>query len=387
LQVWNTGRVRPVLRLTSASTFAHGGETMARRHPYRPRRTRHRRGLPVVPIVAGLSVLAVGAWWLAPDAQPLDNVPLLGAQPLGNQKPALAGMPGGTPDVAKRGPASDRPGAAPSPRTNVPAKRAHATPAKPATDRGTDQDRLAALVRAGDQALAQHDVITARARYSEAMLLDVGEPDRTRLRAALTRIGTDTILSPRTWSDDVHVARYTIKPGDTLGKIAKANRVSAGLLASINNIENVNLIRAGQVIKVIHGPFRAVVHKREYVLDVYLGDTFVTHFKVGLGADDGTPAGLWHVGTKLRNPTYYPPRGGQMIAADDPTNPLGERWIALIGADGDALGAERYGIHGTIDPESIGQSVSLGCIRMYNKDVVLLYTYLVETYSTVEVVE
>ncbi|MFQ5461026.1 MAG: L,D-transpeptidase family protein [Phycisphaerae bacterium] len=233
--------------------------------------------------------------------------------------------------------------------------------------------------------MAENDVLTARARYSEAMLAEIGEPDRTRLRTALTRIGNDTILSPRTWSGDAHVGRYSIKPGDTLGEIAKAHKISAGLLASINNIENINLIRAGQVIKVIYGPFRAVVHKHEYVLDVYLGDTFVTHFKVGLGADDGTPTGTWRVGTKLRNPTYYPPRGGQMIAADDPANPLGERWIALIGADGDALGAQRYGIHGTIEPNSIGHSVSLGCIRMYNDDVAQLYAYLVETHSTVRV--
>lgn len=360
---------------------------MARRRSYRPRRTRRRRGLPVVPIVAGLAVLAAGAWWLTPDASPPDPAQGLAASPLGNQKPLLAGMPGATSDAAKRQTVPDRSetATARSPKRPVSAKRAKRTPAKPPASREANGNRLAALIRAGDQAMAENDVLTARARYSEAMLAEIGEPDRTRLRTALTRIGNDTILSPRTWSGDAHVGRYSIKPGDTLGEIAKAHKISAGLLASINNIENINLIRAGQVIKVIYGPFRAVVHKHEYVLDVYLGDTFVTHFKVGLGADDGTPTGTWRVGTKLRNPTYYPPRGGQMIAADDPANPLGERWIALIGADGDALGAQRYGIHGTIEPNSIGHSVSLGCIRMYNDDVAQLYAYLVETHSTVRV--
>ena len=70
-------------------------------------------------------------------------------------------------------------------------------------------------------------------------------------------------------------------------------------------------------------------------------------------------------------------RGGQ--------NPLGERWIGLEGVSGEALGQKRYGIHGTIAPESIGMSVSLGCIRMYNEDVEALYTYLVEKHSTVEI--
>jgi len=120
-------------------------------------------------------------------------------------------------------------------------------------------------------------------------------------------------------------------------------------------------------------------------LDVYLGDAFVRQFKVGLGADDSTPTGEWRVATKLINPTYYPPRGGEIIAADDPKNPLGERWIGLVGVSGAAVDQERYGIHGTNDPDSIGKSVSMGCIRLPNEDVEALYTYLVETHSTVTV--
>jgi lipoprotein-anchoring transpeptidase ErfK/SrfK len=168
-----------------------------------------------------------------------------------------------------------------------------------------------------------------------------------------------------------------------MGKIAKANHVTPELLAEINGIRNVNLIRAGQTIKVIKGPFRAVVDSRTYTLGVYLQNTFVKQFKVGLGADQSTPTGEWRVGTKLVNPTYYPPRSGQVIAADDPANPLGERWIALHGVSGEAAGQLRYGIHGTVEPDSIGKSVSLGCIRLYNEDVEALYNYLVEKESTV----
>ena len=93
----------------------------------------------------------------------------------------------------------------------------------------------------------------------------------------------------------------------------------------------------------------------------------------------------WVVSTKLVNPTYYPPRGGRIRAADDPENPLGERWIGLRGVAGDALGQQRYGIHGTIEPESIGRSQTLGCIRMHNADVAELFTLVVpgETRVTV----
>ena len=42
---------------------------------------------------------------------------------------------------------------------------------------------------------------------------------------------------------------YTVKSGDTLGKIAKANGTTVAALAKINNIKNVNLIKIGQVLK------------------------------------------------------------------------------------------------------------------------------------------
>ena len=73
------------------------------------------------------------------------------------------------------------------------------------------------------------------------------------------------------------------------------------------------------------------------------------------------------------------------MAADDPKNPLGERWIGLTGIEGSAVGQERYGIHGTIEPESIGKNTSMGCIRMRNEDVEFLYRCLIEKHSTVTV--
>ena len=111
----------------------------------------------------------------------------------------------------------------------------------------------------------------------------------------------------------------------------------------------------------------------------------VTHFKVGLGQDNGTPNGRWVVKNKLTNPTYYPPRGGDIISADDPQNPLGERWIGLAGIEGDAVGQLRYGIHGTNEPDTIGKNASMGCVRLHNKDVDLLFDLLIEKQSHVDV--
>jgi lipoprotein-anchoring transpeptidase ErfK/SrfK len=51
--------------------------------------------------------------------------------------------------------------------------------------------------------------------------------------------------------------------------------------------------------------------------------------------------------------------------AGGPDNPMGARGIYL--------GASLYRIHGSNEPDSIGQAASSGCIRMTNQDVIDLY--------------
>ena len=53
-----------------------------------------------------------------------------------------------------------------------------------------------------------------------------------------------------------------------------------------------------------------------------------------------------------------------------PANPLGARALYLYAGNKDTL----YRIHGTNQPEYIGQAISSGCIRMTNEDVIDLYT-------------
>ncbi len=59
------------------------------------------------------------------------------------------------------------------------------------------------------------------------------------------------------------------------------------------------------------------------------------------------------------------PKLPRHVPGGDPMNPMGARALYL--------GATMYRIHGTDAPWSIGQAVSKGCIRMYNKDVIDLY--------------
>ena len=83
--------------------------------------------------------------------------------------------------------------------------------------------------------------------------------------------------------------------------------------------------------------------------------------------------GTMTVSDKRVNPSWTPtptmikenPRLPAWVPGGHPMNPLGVRALYL--------GSSAYRIHGTDAPWTIGQPVSKGCIRMYNKDVVELY--------------
>ena len=314
-----------------------------------------------------LLVIAAGAayyWGWYPGRSADESAPPDNRVPLVTDRPES--------DPADGGPYADVPerGNPPSADENLPAK---------------DVERGLALAASGRRALEQGHLVTARAQLGEALACGLDTEQRVHLRSELVRLARETVFSNKILPDDPFVEAYTIQPGDSLAKIAKRHQVTDDFLAGINDITNKNLIRAGQRIKVVHGPFRVVVTKADYSLDVYLDQTFVKHYPVGLGQDDSTPTGEWRVGVKLKDPTYYPPRGGKIMQPGDPQNPLGERWIGLEGVSGNAVGQQRYGIHGTIEPDSIGRSVSMGCIRMHNADVEELYNLLVEQKSQVTI--
>jgi lipoprotein-anchoring transpeptidase ErfK/SrfK len=341
---------------------------------YRQRR-RKNRAIWAFP-ATGMAALAL--WYINPTQDAPD--PEIARLALGPQPVLTTDRP----EIAPKGPI----------RTDVSEKGATQTPTRAGTRKASSRNsksaaagRASSLIAAGKQALARKDLVAARAHFSEAMTLDVDDAQANLVRAELTRLGNELIFSGRILPSDPLVSRYIIKTGDSLAKIAKENSITDDLLAEMNGIRNKNIIRAGQSIKIVKGPFHAKVDKNDYSLDIYLGTTFVKHFRVGLGLDDSTPTGQWKVSTKLKNPTFYPPRGGDIVAANDPDNPLGERWIGLTGVSGEAVGQRRYGIHGTNEPESIGQSVSMGCVRMHNADVESVYSYLIESKSIVTITD
>jgi lipoprotein-anchoring transpeptidase ErfK/SrfK len=116
-----------------------------------------------------------------------------------------------------------------------------------------------------------------------------------------------------------------------------------------------------------------VVDIAQTFLYYVLGDGTAIRYGIGVGREGFTWSGSQAVTRKAEWPDWTPPQ--EMIARQ----PYLPRWMA--GGEGNPLGARAiylgstvYRIHGTNMPETIGQKVSSGCIRMLNEDVIDLYS-------------
>ena len=119
-------------------------------------------------------------------------------------------------------------------------------------------------------------------------------------------------------------------------------------------------------------PGTVIVDTSNTFLYLVLGNGQAMRYGIGVGREGFTWAGVKHVEKKAEWPDWQPP--AEMIArqpylprfmAGGPGNPLGARAMYLSGSE--------YRIHGTNAPETIGQKVSSGCIRLTNDDVEDLY--------------
>lgn len=226
------------------------------------------------------------------------------------------------------------------------------------------------LLRRAAALAAQGENEQARQAYIEMLRTGCDEPQARQAKDALAALNDQILFSAELCPEAII---YTVASGDTLGAIAKRYDTTYQLIMKINGKKS-SMIRVGEQLKVVPGPFDVVVKKREFVLEVYLKDMFVKSYRIGLGTNGSTPTGEFGVTSKIAKPAWFRP-GGE-VPYGDPENPLGTRWIGFL---------NEYGIHGTWEPESIGKESSRGCVRMLNIDVEDLFSLLVEEKSKVTV--
>jgi LysM repeat protein len=319
--------------------------------------------------------------------------------------------PGGTPESAP--PVRDPLAGGPAPMT-APGGAGAPAPASAVQPGfgGSLPFELQELTTGADRAQSAGRLAEARGLLNHVLLdARTSATDRAGLRARIAQINETTLFSPAASPSDPLVDQYSVVSGDSLTRIGrKTGSVSEpALIARINRMSNPNALRVGQSLKILRGPFHAVVSKSQFRMDIYAGPvpaagaglgmsglpdgaepgwTYIRSFAVGHGETGSTPIANFVVreNSKLVDPAWANPRTGERFAASDPKNPIGEHWIGLDGLDEYARKFTGYGVHGTIEPDSIGQERSMGCVRLLAADVEFVYELLMPRVSIVKIV-
>ncbi len=140
---------------------------------------------------------------------------------------------------------------------------------------------------------------------------------------------------------------YRVQSGDTLQRIGRKFGVPWQLLAKINSIDDPENLEPEQELKVLRGPFEAVVHLDRHEMTVMLRGLYAGRFPIGVGRDQESLEGTFFVEDKVPQ-------------SHDPSGPLGRYWIKLN---------DRIGIHGTNDPRNVGASGGPGSICLEDRDI------------------
>jgi len=248
----------------------------------------------------------------------------------------------------------------------------------------------AAVVKQAVADMTAGRIIAARDQFNRALDMKLGDTVGGEVKKRLSELANQWLFGKTVYPGDTLTELHTVQSGEVLAILARRYKVPHECIEKINGIINPERLQAGQAIKVVHGPFSAVISKNKFTLDLYLQGMFVRQYKVGLGrVEHETPTGKWRAsaGGKLVKPTWTDPDTGRIYHGNDPDYPLGSRWIALEGLEGAAKGRTGFAIHGTKDPETIGTRASRGCIRLFNGDVVEVYDLMEPGVSEVLVVE
>jgi lipoprotein-anchoring transpeptidase ErfK/SrfK len=211
---------------------------------------------------------------------------------------------------------------------------------------------------------AEGQKLQAKEAYSKIVAdhpdYDKIEEVQEKLNALNMGIITSNVMTPQTVMHDV-------VPGDSLGKLAKQYNTTKELIKKSNGIKS-DVIRVGQKLRIWTAPFNVFVDKSQNILLLKTGDEVLKIYRVSTGSNNITPVGEYKIASKLVDPVWFKP-GSAPIPPESPENVIGTRWM---GFDSNP----HYGIHGTTEPDKIGQQVTAGCVRMRNPEVEELFDLL-----------
>lgn len=211
-----------------------------------------------------------------------------------------------------------------------------------------------------EQAWRQAELYTSDGQLARALLTlsafyrspDLDEDTHKKLNERLDQLAGTVIYSTRHLLEEP----YKVRRGETLEDIAKSYNVSVRLLQNINSIRDPNLVLPGTELKVLRGPFRAVVELSREELTLFLGGLYAGRFPLQIGANPPPQPGEYQVLDIQPGRTYFAPTG-QALPAGAPANPYGQWWLDL---------GRNVCIHGT--PDAGNASPDAGCLGLAPRD-------------------
>lgn len=121
---------------------------------------------------------------------------------------------------------------------------------------------------------------------------------------------------------------YMVQAGERLEDIAKKYNVPWQLLAKINGIARPDQLQPGQQLKVVRGPFSALIDLSERKMTLMLDRRYAGRFPINVDPTTSVEEGHWTVDQKLLTP------GNSPLQATAPTTPTEQRTLMLTNPTG-----------------------------------------------------
>ena len=119
-----------------------------------------------------------------------------------------------------------------------------------------------------------------------------------------------------------------VQAGEQLETIAKEYQVPWQLLAKINGISSADQLKPGQKLKVIEGPFSALIDISQRKMTLMLGRRYAGRFSLEIDPGLTVEEGHWEVNQKLLTPANV------SLPGTGPTTPTEERSLMLSNSSG-----------------------------------------------------
>ncbi|MDO4584849.1 MAG: LysM peptidoglycan-binding domain-containing protein [Planctomycetia bacterium] len=179
------------------------------------------------------------------------------------------------------------------------------------------------------------------------------------LVSILVQAATQVVYSQKSFLEPA----YTVQNGDTLEGIAQKYQIPVEFIARVNGIQTPYTLTPGQQLKVLRGPFNAIVYLDRYELILTLNGLFAGRFWIGVGGDLLSKDGDFYFRQVLRQ--NNPQQGFAFEFVKNPAH----------AAPGQPL-ADSLILHPSADAGVMGKNVARGNILLSQTDMSSLLALL-----------